>query len=158
MPTTIDKETLVHDRVTMLAAIGKGMGLRRIPTLDEHQQQLFSLESSDPMELADKLSSMREFLTWSDDLQAAYYAIGVDADSADDKRRRGALFMHRGATGDLLDHMHLNKQEMQGFTALATAYDLVMKLQKAISNLRAGGDNKALEAFDEAFDTQVVEA
>lgn len=143
---TTTTEILTKDRVNELMTLSFGAGITEVTQLSEALVSAFNLKSDDPAEFASQLSAMREFLTPSDELEAAYYALGIAEHGDPDWRRKALLAERHGYSWDLSDSSLLKTQEIRGFYILASSYDLVMKFVKLAETAREVGRNILVSA------------
>lgn len=131
MSTITAPETAVIDqRVKALVAISYTSGIRRIERLNQDTTEAFGLTLDYPEKLIKQLGLMRFYLAPSSSLEAAYYALGIDALGESSERRSALLTERHGPGWDENLMSLLLAEEKEGFTALASAWELVIEFKK----------------------------
>lgn len=128
MSTTTEEK--VSARVDALITISLGEGLTRDGEISEAVQELFGLDGTDARTLAQNLNVMRYYLVPSNELEAAYYALGIDKIGDPQWRRNSLLGQRHGRTWDTNDSSVLKTEEIRGFYILASSYELFMMFEK----------------------------
>lgn len=161
MSTTMD--TLSSRRATALRILSTGEGITPMTELDAEFQELFGLHSSDPDQFVQTLYILRGNASDEDALEAAFYALGIDAMNLGSLRERRDTLLykrHDGPNWDVHDSGSVEILEIRGFAIIASMFELAGKIQKDIAGRKQLNEAIAelVSAATAASDSQAVPA
>lgn len=129
MTTTTDTKAFKRSTALRLLSIE---GITPMTELSSEFQELFNLDSGDIDTFVQNLFFLRDNAEDKEALEAAFYALGIDALMLEGlrERRNALLYKRHGEHWDVSDSGIVEIHEIRGFNIIASTYDFAVKVRK----------------------------